>query len=163
LKQNSKNMNRWANRPIKNRDSGVTLVEILVVIILIGIVAAIAIPTFISIMNKFLPSCNKDTCINLDPVVKRCHKNVTTVKRNRELGVLIELRYSPTCNASWARVTFAPVNSAAYVIDSSGKQYGYWQNTDRRWNQFYGDMGPGVELNACVKLPNGQAICTFND
>ncbi len=153
----------WINRYVTNRNCGLTLVESLVVILLIGIVAAIAIPTFVSIMNNFLPSCSKDTCINLDPVVKKCHKNAITVKRNQELGVLIELRYSPTCNASWAKVTSAPVNSAVYVIDSSGKQYGYWQNTDSRWNQFYGDMGPGVELNACVKLPNGQAVCTFND
>jgi prepilin-type N-terminal cleavage/methylation domain-containing protein len=141
---------------IKRHLSGFTLVEILVVMVIIGILLAIAIPTF----SRFIPQCRETSCIGYNPEEKGCAQDAITIKKNILQGIEIELRHSLKCKASWARTT-APRSSVIYVKDLQGQKYGQYTIPEDQFQQHYGDMGPGgFELAACLQMPNEEPRCT---
>ncbi len=141
---------------------GFTLLELLIVIILIAILSAIAIPTYSAIIAKIKPLCRRESCNNRDPKDQKCDKDGRTIDMNLlPTGHNIELRYSGRCDAAWARST-VPAGATIYVEDFRGNKYGLYTIPVDRFSQHYGDMGPGHTLKACVKYPSGEVVCTGN-
>lgn len=142
----------------KETTQGITLIELLVVLFLIGILSAIAIPIYLSYIDK-AKSCRNYLCIGRDPVEAGCATNIQTIKSTVIEGATIELRYSAKCDASWSRAT-APPGSTLYVEDLQGNVYGQYIVPVDQYAQHFSNMGPGKELKACVQFQSGEIACT---
>ena len=106
------------------------------------------------------PRCQSHSCIGLDSRELRCDSKVETLTSKTTGGLTIELRYSPSCNASWAK-SVVPVGSTLYVQDTKGQEFGHYiVPPDGIMTAHYGNMGGGKELRACARLPNTQDVCT---
>jgi prepilin-type N-terminal cleavage/methylation domain-containing protein len=145
--------------PIKKTDQGFTLIEILVALFIVGILSAIALTSYLSIVKK-AKSCRNYLCIGLDPIAKGCATDIKTIASTVFQGTTIEVRYSAKCDASWARITGAFISgSSDYVEDREGNRYGQAKVRDGLI-QHYSNMGLGKELRACIELPSGETGCT---
>lgn len=51
------------------------------------------------------PSCSGDSCWGLDPIAARCDNDAVTAGSVRSNQGLLELRYSPSCRANWAKLS----------------------------------------------------------
>ncbi len=107
------------------------------------------------------PRCLGSSCVGLDARDLRCDSKVETLTSKTTRGITVELRYSPSCNASWAK-SIVPVGSTLYVQDIKGQEFGHYiVPPDGIMTAHYGNMGVGKELKACVRLPNTQDVCTI--
>ncbi|MFI2608240.1 DUF2690 domain-containing protein [Kitasatospora sp. NPDC018619] len=67
-------------------------------------------------------SCYGSSCYHKDPSSTGCGNDAITAKSARAAdGALVELRYSATCRAAWARISNAPVGAEAYVSNTAGQ------------------------------------------
>lgn len=141
----------------KNKsNNGYTLIELLVSMVIISFLIGIAIPSFLGLLQGCFLS--QPSCLNQDPVYKKCHLDAKTKDMNRSGNILIELRYSSKCHMTWPRAV-APVGSEIYVLNEKGQKFGQ-ATVFSPAQEFYGDMGPGYAIGACVRLPDGQTVCT---
>ena len=102
----------------KKQDSGFTLIELLVVIIIIGILSAIALPSFLGQASKAKESeaVNNIGAVNRSQQAYRVERNIFASQISRlELGLLSSNNYTYALdtnnNASTGRVTATPVDS----------------------------------------------------
>ena len=140
------------------QSGGYTLFEFLIIILVLGILFSISLPYYLAILYGC--SLKQSSCINKDPVIKKCDRDVRTKQENRSEKLIIQLRYSPKCRMTWPR-TIAPDGSEVFVLDAEGNQFGKAKVSKQyHLKTFYGDMGPGHAIGACVRLPDSQTICT---
>lgn len=67
------------------KESGFTMLELLIIVALLGVVAAIAVPNFLGILPTYrLKSATQDLLSNLQ------RAKITAVERNRDVGVTFE-------------------------------------------------------------------------
>lgn len=154
-----KKSDRAHDFPRINTEQGFTLVEILIALFIVGILSAIALTSYLSIVQR-AKSCRNYLCIGLDPIQKGCATEIKTIASTGFQGTTIEVRYSAKCDASWARKTGPFISgSSDYVENREGQRYGQALVRDG-YIQHYSDMGPGKELRACIELPSGETGCT---
>lgn len=66
-------------------------------------------------------TCFAGSCTGLSPETTGCAADAFTPRSHRAEGRLIELRYSPTCRAAWARISNG-IRSDLFYVRNSNKQ-----------------------------------------
>ncbi|MFE9821093.1 DUF2690 domain-containing protein [Streptomyces sp. NPDC005791] len=110
-----------------------------------------------------LPSgvgCSGTDCTGEDPEAMGCGGQFAgTVARATVGGGLVEVRYSETCGAAWARVTRAALGDTVKITSDASEQAG----TVRAGAEAYTPMvavRQASEAKACATLASGATGCT---
>ena len=100
-----------------NNSKGFTLIELMIVIAIIGILAAIAIPNFIAYRNKSFCSLAESDANNISAEIADYFSIPT-----HTLILTADLSFVGSMNNLWTITTFDPsVNITIEVTDSSGR------------------------------------------
>ncbi|MER6514969.1 DUF2690 domain-containing protein [Nonomuraea sp. NPDC001636] len=108
--------------------------------------------------TRAVKDCSRSGCNGEDPVIHHCSDDARTTYRYPTRLGLLELRYSPACTASWARITGAAEGTWFYVQSCRGA-YTQTYQVPAGYNNAYTDMVPGSS-NLRVGNHAGHSACT---
>ncbi|WP_406085941.1 DUF2690 domain-containing protein [Kitasatospora purpeofusca] len=126
-----------------NRTVGV-LVGLAAVATALGGLAA---PTASAAPPRVAAGCSGLSCFGLDPANTGCSADGYTVESVGSTKGTIELRYSPSCKANWARISGASAGQWFSVQDDNN-WFQWWRTTGATG---YGNMVDGSgRARACI-------------
>lgn len=141
------------NRRLEERDEGFTLIELLVVIIIIGILAAIAIPVFLSQRKKGYDAQAKSDARNMATLEETWLTDHSTYTDTTGNSVLTDFKPSGTT------VTNAKANQAlGFCIVSKSQSGNYFV-----YDSMAGGLQPGswgTFAQAAAAFPSGGSCAT---
>ncbi|MGW1893500.1 DUF2690 domain-containing protein [Streptomyces sp. NPDC002004] len=104
--------------------------------------------------------CFADSCTGQDPSDAGCAGDAWTAALTRADGVYVELRYSDSCKAAWARISWGDVGDVARVVAAKGATR---QNKVHYDTDVYSPMVAAdapSDARACTLLVSGARGCT---
>jgi len=129
-------------KAVEEKDKGFTLVELLVVIAILGILTAIAVPTFLNQRNKAYDAAAKSDVANIG-------REIATFAIDNSLkGISVTVEKNDTKNGTWT-VTATPATVAANLVPSGTVSKG----VDAGRVKFPASSATGTDATAfCVAL-----------
>lgn len=104
--------------------------------------------------------CWRRSCYGVDPKYATCRKDATTYYTGNGHGILVEMRFSPSCQAAWAKMTGTTQGDVVRITNNAGDTRHYTQ----QWG--HDAHSPMVEaLNpdtakACASTSRGRVCAT---
>ena len=95
-------------------EQGFTLIELLVVILIIGILAAIAIPSFLNQKNKGNDAEAKSTAVTASEAMETCATDNNGSYTNCDLTAIRTIE--PTLNDAGSRLTVSGQSASGYTV-----------------------------------------------
>ncbi|WP_433087289.1 DUF2690 domain-containing protein [Dactylosporangium sp. CA-052675] len=109
--------------PLRALHAGRVRPATMVVALAVGaVMAGLAVATPAEAATADLQRCQGATCTGLDPKDTFCFGDAMTLKERSHDGATIQLRYSPSCRAVWAREVDGNVHDFLWVRNSNGEQ-----------------------------------------
>ncbi|NUR61111.1 MAG: DUF2690 domain-containing protein [Catenulispora sp.] len=102
------------------------------------------------------PGCKRSGCLGKDPGATGCANDGKTLITANDGKVTLYIRYSPRCEAAWAKLTEGAPNDTATITTNSGQS----QTALIHWGyDAYSpmvDAGNDVTLKVCGHQPEGD-------
>src|SRR5438034_11721718 len=99
-------------RKLRNEEEGFTLIELLVVILIIGILAAIALPSFLGQRNKGWDASAKSNARNMVSQLESCYVDGETYKGGGAGGTCLD---GVSCGVTLACLPYVSATDVAAV------------------------------------------------
>jgi hypothetical protein len=116
---------------------------------LLGIVMALTAGAIFVAVEPSTPafasgSCYANSCTGQDPVATGCWADAITVQTVQQGSVLLDLRYSPSCAANWARMRNAQFGWHVTVYNTWGQSEDvtYWFGDTTVWTAMVNGQPP---------------------
>lgn len=106
------------------------------------------------------PSCDGASCLHVDPVGTGCDRDAATTAHNRDFGVLIELRHSPTCHAAWAKMSGGSPGDRVQVFGTPPEQEEYRQQYGHDAHTKMVRAPLPTAARACAVIHARGTVCT---
>ncbi|MER5179529.1 XRE family transcriptional regulator [Streptomyces sp. NPDC002896] len=113
--------------------------------------------------NANLPEgvqCSGKDCTGKDPEIMGCGGELARTTTSVTVGTaLVEVRYSKTCGAAWARITQATAGDKVQITSGSAKQNGTVDDDADAYTPMVA-VKDATDAAACATLKAGQKGCT---
>lgn len=104
--------------------------------------------------------CRGVSCFGIDPKYAICREDAGTYYTGHAHGVRVELRFSPTCQAAWAKMTGTSQGDVVRVTNNAGRSRHYTQQWGHDAHSTMVEALNPDDAKACARTPRGEVCAT---
>ncbi|MFF5970790.1 DUF2690 domain-containing protein [Streptomyces sp. NPDC012769] len=104
--------------------------------------------------------CRGASCFGIDPKYSVCREDAVTSYTGSGHGIRVELRFSPTCQAAWARMSGTSQGDVARVTNNAGRSRHYTQQWGHDAHSTMVEALNPDDARACARTPRGEVCAT---
>ncbi|GAA4908889.1 DUF2690 domain-containing protein [Streptomyces coeruleoprunus] len=104
--------------------------------------------------------CRGESCFGIDPKYAVCRQDAATYYTGRDHGILVELRFSPTCQAAWAKMSGTSQGDVVRVTNNAGRSRHYTQQWGHDAHSTMVEALNPDDAKACARTPRGEVCAT---
>ncbi|MFI8952182.1 DUF2690 domain-containing protein [Streptomyces sp. NPDC053750] len=104
--------------------------------------------------------CWRKTCYGVDPKYATCGEDATTYYTGKGHGILVELRFSPSCQAAWAKMTGTTQGDVVRITNNAGDTRHYTQQWGHDAHSTMVEALNPDTAEACASTPRGRVCAT---
>uniref|UniRef100_UPI002ED5B52B DUF2690 domain-containing protein n=1 Tax=Streptomyces cellulosae TaxID=1968 RepID=UPI002ED5B52B len=104
--------------------------------------------------------CKGESCTGVEPNGSVCAKDADTVYESKKYGVTVQLRYSPSCRAAWAKMSNTSEGDRIIITRDDGhpgEEYGQQRGHDAH-TKMTATTSPDA-VQACALIRNRGKVC----
>ncbi|MDQ8704533.1 DUF2690 domain-containing protein [Streptomyces sp. LHD-70] len=104
--------------------------------------------------------CRGESCFGIDAKYAVCREDAATYYTARAHGVFVELRFSPACQAAWAKMSGTSQGDVVRVTNNAGRSRHYTQQWGHDAHTTMVEAVSPDDAKACAHTPRGQVCAT---
>ncbi|MGW5202893.1 DUF2690 domain-containing protein [Streptomyces spiralis] len=106
-----------------------------------------------------LTTCRSDSCTSVEPKDTVCSLDAITAHTGHKFGVTIELRYSPRCEAAWAKMSNTSPEDRVIITPKRGDSEEYRQQSGHDAHTRMVPVTRPEDARACAKIQDRGTVC----
>jgi type IV pilus assembly protein PilA len=103
---------------LRNEEKGFTLIELLVVVVILGILTAIAVPSYLSLRGRSESAANKSNVRSIIPTIEQFYADQTPGTYVGMTLAILKANYDQALNLSNYAIPSASLSVSSYCVQS---------------------------------------------